>query len=466
MNTSTPPLTPFELIHNLMDDGTFVEIQGTLKETNVVTGYGKVNGRRVYTFAHNFEIKGGSIDPAHADKVINVMDMALNDGAPIVGFYHSVGARIQDGILALDGVGRLFNHHVKLSGRIPQISVIVGSCAGGAAYCPALTDFIFMIEEKSQLFVTGPKVIQAITGEQSTVEQLGGTRVHGMMSGVNHFESPNGEAAIDEVKRLLSYLPQNNRERSPRIVTSISPKYTNPASVVPEEKNKPYDIRKLIEKIIDNESFFEIQKNFAKNVLIGFGRFNGIACGIIANQPKYLAGTIDVDASEKIARFIRLCSSFNIPLIMLEDTVGFMPGVRQESKGLLRYGAEIVKAFVEASVPKITVIIRKAFGGAYIAFNSKALGATRVYAWSTAEIGVMGIDAAMNLLKKEQSQNFETLRTSLHRGMEANIDQAVSHGVIDEIIEPSETRQKLTEAIEEFRKSGRNQRGYQKEVLD
>ncbi|AFL99235.1 acetyl-CoA carboxylase, carboxyltransferase component (subunits alpha and beta) [Desulfitobacterium dehalogenans ATCC 51507] len=442
---------PLELIHKLMDEGTFVELQERMPETNVLTGLGKVNGRRVYAFAQNFETRGGSIDSAHANKIIAVMDMALNDGVPIVGFYHSVGARIQDGILALDAVGKLFNHHVKLSGKIPQISVIMGSCAGGAAYCPALTDFIFMIEEKSKLFVTGPKVVQAITGERSTAEELGGTKIHGKVSGVNHFESSDEESAIKDVRRLLSYLPQNHREKSPRMVSGISPKYSDPKNIVPVESNKPYDMLKLIEKIVDNESFIEIQKQYAKNTIIGFGRFNGIACGLIANQPKHLAGALDVDASEKIACFIRLCSNFNLPVILLEDTVGFMPGVRQESSGLLRYGADIVKAFAEASAPKITVIIRKAFGGAYIALNSKAIGATRVYAWTTAEIGVMGIGAAVNLLKKDSASS-ESLERSLSRGMEANLELALSHGVIDEVIEPYETRQKLIEAIEELRK--------------
>ncbi|WP_019849533.1 acyl-CoA carboxylase subunit beta [Desulfitobacterium sp. PCE1] len=442
---------PLELIHKLMDEGTFVELQERMPETNVLTGFGKVNGRRVYAFAQNFETRGGSIDSAHANKIIAVMDMALNEGVPIVGFYHSVGARIQDGILALDAVGKLFNHHVKLSGKIPQISVIIGSCAGGAAYCPALTDFIFMIEEKSKLFVTGPKVVQAITGERSTAEELGGTKIHGKVSGVNHFESSDEESAIKDVRRLLSYLPQNHREKSPRMVSGISPKYSDPKNIVPVESNKPYDMLKLIEKIVDNESFIEIQKQYAKNTIIGFGRFNGIACGLIANQPKHLAGALDVDASEKIACFIRLCSNFNLPVILLEDTVGFMPGVRQESSGLLRYGADIVKAFAEASAPKITVIIRKAFGGAYIALNSKAIGATRVYAWTTAEIGVMGIGAAVNLLKKDSASS-ESLERSLSRGMEANLELALSHGVIDEVIEPYETRQKLIEAIEELRK--------------
>ncbi|SHN87034.1 acyl-CoA carboxylase subunit beta [Desulfitobacterium chlororespirans] len=451
MEKDTVQVKLLELIHKLVDEGTFVELHESMAETNVLTGLGKVNGRRVYAFAQNFEIRGGSIDSAHADKIIAAMEMALNEGAPIVGFYHSVGARIHDGILALDAVGKLFNYHVKLSGKVPQISVIMGSCAGGAAYCPALTDFIVMIEEKSQLFVTGPKVVQAITGERATGEELGGTRIHGKVSGISHFEAPDEESALKEVRRLLSYLPQNHREKSPRMVSGISAKYSEPKNFVPAEANKPYDILKLIEKIVDNESFIEIQKQYAKNAIIGLGRFNGIACGVIANQPKYLAGALDVDASGKVASFIRLCSNFNLPIILLEDTVGFMPGVRQESSGLLRYGADIVKAFVEASVPKITVMIRKAFGGAYIALNSKAIGATRVYAWTNVEIGVMGIGAAVNLLKKDSASS-ESLERNLSRGMEGNLELALAHGVIDEVIEPYETRQKLIEALEEFRK--------------
>ena len=453
MNKDRYHLTPLELIQNLMDADSLIELQGAAKEANVVTGFGKVNGRRVYAFAHNFAVKGGSIDPSHAHKVISAMDMALREGVPIVGFYHSVGARIQDGILALDAVGKLFNYHVKLSGKVPQISVILGSCAGGAAYCPALTDFIFMIEEESQLFVTGPKVVRAITGEKSSVEELGGTEVHGKLSGISHFESSDAESAIVGVKKLLSYLPQNYKEKPPRLVSCISTVYTNPAGAVPVESNRPYDIAKVIVGVVDKGSFFEVQKNFAKNVVIGFARFNGISCGVLGNQPKHLAGTLDVDASEKITRFIRICAGFNLPIILFEDTVGFMPGVRQESKGLLRFGAEIVKAFAEASIPKITIIIRKAFGGAYIALNSKAIGATRVYAWSTAEIGVMGIGAALNLLHKESS-SAESLKRNLSQGMKANLEMALSSGVIDEVIEPCETRQKIIEAIEEFRKSG------------
>ncbi len=463
-------LTARERINALLDDGSFVEIDAFVTHRcnefgmdcveapgeGVVTGYGTVDGRLVYVYAQDFTVIGGSLGEMHAKKICKVMDMAAKMGAPIIGMNDSGGARIQEGIDALSGFGEIFYRNTLSSGVIPQISVIMGPCAGGAVYSPAITDFIFMVENTSQMFITGPQVISSVTGETVTSEELGGAATHTSKSGVAHFKAANDEECIAKIRKLLSYLPSNNLEEAPYEPSTdeINRLSENLSSIVPDEPNKAYDVKKVIAEIVDNADFFEVQENFAMNIVVGFARMNGQVVGIVANQPKVMAGSLDVNSSDKAARFVRFCDSFNIPLLTLTDVPGYFPGIEQEQNGIIRHGAKLLYAFSEATVPKINVILRKAYGGAYIAMNSKNLGADMVMAWPTAEIAVMGPDGAANIIfKKDIKESSDPVATrnekiQEYRNKFASPYEAAKRGYVDDVIEPDSTRPRIIAALE------------------
>lgn len=465
-------LTARERIDLLVDEGTFVELNPFIEHRctdfglagkngpgdGVVTGYGKVNGRPIYLFSQDFTVFGGALGEMHAKKIANVMDLAAKNGAPFVGLNDSGGARIQEGVVSLDGYGHIFYRNSIYSGVIPQISVIMGPCAGGAVYSPAITDFVFMVERTSQMFITGPKVIETVTGEKISAEDLGGARVHNSISGNAHFSSPSEVEVLAEVRKLLSYLPQNNEEKPPALYVPDEDDYRpDLTDIIPFDAVRPYDVRKVIEQVVDEESFMEVQKDFAKNIVIGLARIKGEVVGLICNQPKFMAGGLDIDSSDKASRFIRFCDSFNIPLITFEDVTGFFPGVKQEHGGIIRHGAKILYAYSEATVPKLTVILRKAYGGAYVALNSKSIGADLVYAWPNAEIAVMGPQGAANIIfarEIENSENPEATRAQKieeYREKFANPYVAASQGMVDDVIDPRDTRIKLIQALEIMR---------------
>jgi methylmalonyl-CoA decarboxylase alpha subunit len=463
-------LTARERINLLMDEGSFVELDAFVKhravdfgmsETDapadgVVTGYGTIDSRLVYVYSQDFTVMGGALGEMHAKKITKVMDMAVKMGAPIIGINDSGGARIQEGIDALSGFGNIFYRNTISSGVIPQISIIMGPCAGGAVYSPAITDFIFMVENTSQMFITGPQVIKAVTGEDVTFEELGGASAHNAVSGVAHFKSSNDEECLMQVKRLLSFLPSNNLSDPPvfECGDDLNRLSEKTAGIIPDNPNKAYDMRDVILEVVDSGDFLEVQESYAKNIITGFGRMNGKSVGIIANQPKILAGSIDVDSSDKAARFIRFCDSFNIPVITFVDTPGYLPGVSQEHSGIIRHGAKLLYAYSEATVPKITVITRKAYGGAYIAMCSKHLGADVVYAWPSAEIAVMGPEGAANIIFKKEikaSDNPDVKRQEMieeYRSKFSNPYIAASRGYVDDIIEPSATRPMIISALQ------------------
>jgi methylmalonyl-CoA decarboxylase alpha subunit len=463
-------LTARERIEKLLDKGSFVEIDAFVEhrciefdmaETKapgegVVTGYGTIDGRLVFVFAQDFTVIGGSLGEMHAAKICKVMDMAVKMGAPIIGLNDSGGARIQEGVDALKGYGDIFYRNTLASGVIPQISVILGPCAGGAVYSPALTDFVFMVSGTSKMFITGPQVIKAVTGEDVSPEDLGGARAHNQTSGVAHFMSQSEQECFDQIKKLLSYIPSNNLEDAPYKETGDSPDKIIPElnQTVPVDPNKPYDIKEIIKNVVDDGDFFEVQPLFAQNIITGFARLAGHSVGILANQPKHLAGCLDINASDKAARFVRFCDAFNIPLITFTDTPGYLPGVAQEHGGIIRHGAKLLYAYSEATVPKITVIVRKAYGGAYIAMCSKHLGADQVFAWPTAEIAVMGPEGAANIIfRKEIEESSDPISTRTqkieeYRDKFANPYQAAKRGYVDDVIEPSATRVRLISALE------------------
>jgi propionyl-CoA carboxylase beta chain len=466
-------LTARERIDLFLDEGTFVELNPFIEHraTNfgmdkvegpgegVVTGYGKVNGRLVFIFSQDFTVFGGALGEMHALKIARVMDLAAKNGAPIIGFNDSGGARIQEGVESLDGYGHIFYRNSIYSGVVPQISVILGPCAGGAVYSPAITDFVCMVEKTSQMFITGPKVIEAVTGEKISSEDLGGAKVHASVSGNAHFTAPTEPEMLEQVRRLLSFLPQSSAEKPPVVPPAeIDDGWDDElAEIVPIASTKVYDVRKVIYKVVDGGDFLEVQPDFAKNIVVGFGRIDGHSVGIVANQPKFMAGGLDINSSDKLARFVRFCDSFNIPVITFEDVSGFFPGVNQEHGGIIRHGAKILYAYSEATVPKITVILRKAFGGAYVALNSKAIGADVVYAWPNAEIAVMGAEGAANIIfarEIEQSEDPGATRQAKieeYRERFANPYVAASRGMVDDVIDPRETRKKLREALEMLR---------------
>jgi len=462
--------TARERIDLLFDEDSFVEIDSFVESRSiefdmqkkkipgdgVVTGYGTVNGRLVYVSSQDFTVIGGSLGEMHAKKITKVMDMAIKMGAPFISINDSGGARIEEGIDSLSGFGDIFYRNTLASGVIPQISVIMGPCAGGAVYSPAITDFVFMVEKTSQMFITGPQVIKAVTGEDVTFEELGGADTHNRVSGVAHFKSSSEEECIDEIKRLLSFLPDNNLDYVPvyEYNGSLNEMDHSLDEIVPDSQSKPYDMIDVIEKLVDNGDFLEVQKEFAKNIVIGFGRLNGKTIGIIANQPKYMAGVLDVNSADKAARFIRFCDAFNISILTLTDVPGYLPGVGQEHSGVIRHGAKLLYSFSEATVPKVNVIIRKAYGGAYIAMNSKHLGADMVFAWPTAEVAVMGADGAANIIfRKEIKESDDPVQTRTAKIKEygdkfSNPYVAAARGYVDDVIEPCATRIRLISAFE------------------
>ncbi|MFA5524326.1 MAG: carboxyl transferase domain-containing protein [Tissierellales bacterium] len=462
--------TARERLALLFDEGSFVEIDAFVEHrcTNfgmentkapgegVVSGYGTVNGRLVYAYAQDFTVIGGSLGEMHAAKIIKVQKMALKMGAPIVGINDSGGARIQEGVDALSGYGNIFYNNIISSGVIPQISVILGPCAGGASYSPALTDFILMVENTSKMFITGPQVIKTVTGEDVSAESLGGAMAHNKISGVAHFAEKTEEECFGTIKRLLSFLPSNNIEDAPAFNTGddLNRLEEKLNDIIPDNPNKPYDIKEIIESLADNGDFLEVQPYFAPNIVTGFLRINGRSVGVIANQPKSLAGCLNINASDKAARFIRTCDSFNVPLLTLVDVPGFLPGTDQEYGGIIRHGAKMLFAYGEATVPKVTVILRKAYGGAYIAMCSADLKADMVLAWPTAEIAVMGPEGAANIIfkndieKAKDPAKVRTEKVAEYRDTVSNPYTAAARGYVDDVIEPATTRQRIISAFD------------------
>ena len=459
-------LTARERVTLLLDEGSFQEIGAFVEHTStsfgldkkkfpgdgVITGFGTVHGRLIYVFSQDFTVLGGSLSKTHADKICRIMDLAVQNGAPLIGLNDSGGARIQEGVVSLAGYADIFFRNTRASGVIPQLSVIMGPCAGGAVYSPALTDFVFMVEDTSYMFVTGPNVVKTVTHEDVTSEDLGGAKAHAEKSGVNHFTSANDVEVIKQVRDILTYMPQNAEELAPKTTQFEYTPAKNKAiqSVLPDNINSPYDIRKVIDSLIDDNSFREVHVDFAKNIVVGFARIEGRTIGVVANQPAALAGVLDIDSSRKGARFVRFCDAFNIPLLVVEDVPGFLPGTDQEWRGIISHGAKLLYAFAEATVPRITVITRKAYGGAFDVMNSKSIGADLNYAWPTAEIAVMGAKGAAEIIFKREiaeSENPEAKwkeKEAEYADMFANPYRAAERGIIDEVILPEETRAKLT----------------------
>ncbi|WP_067728151.1 acyl-CoA carboxylase subunit beta [Oceanobacillus damuensis] len=464
-------MTARERIDYLLDARTFVELNPFIETRvtdfdmsnngngeGVVTGYGKINGKSVYLFAQDFTVYGGALGEMHGKKIAAAMDLAAKNGFPFIGLNDSGGAKIQEGVSSLDGYGHVFYRNSIYSGVIPQISVIMGPSAGGAVYSPAITDFVIMVEKTSQMFITGPKVIETVTGEKISSEDLGGAHIHNSKSGNAHFQANSEEDALDTVRQLIDYLPANHNEKSDKLPYKPEPELRPElADLVPFNAIKPYDVKNVIEQVVDRDSFLEIQRKFAKNIVVGFARIKGETIGLVCNQPKYLAGGLDIDSSDKAARFIRFCDSFNVPIITFEDVTGFFPGVKQEHAGIIRHGAKILYAYSEATVPKITVITRKAYGGAYVALNSKSIGADLVYAWPNAEIAVMGPEGAVNIIYAKEiaeSDNPEQLRQEkidTYREKFANPYVAAGLGMVDDVIDPRKTRIKLIQSLEMLR---------------
>lgn len=460
-------LTARERLEILLDKDSFVEFDRFMVHRcsnfgmedkkipgdGVVTGWGKIDGRQVYVFAQDFTVFGGSLGEAFAEKICKIMDLALRNGKPVIGLNDSGGARIQEGVVSLAGYAEIFYRNVQSSGVIPQISAILGPCAGGAVYSPAITDFIFMVEKTSHMFITGPDVVKAVTGEEISFDELGGADTHASISGVTHFKSPSEEECLNQIRYLMSFLPSNNLDDAPVIETNdpIDRDVSALNDMVPENPNRPYDMLDIITEICDNNDFFEVHESYAKNMIVGFGRLNGQSVGIVANQPKELAGTLDISASLKGARFVRFCDAFNIPLITFVDVPGFLPGKSQEHGGIITHGAKLLYAYAEATVPKITIITRKAYGGAYDVMCSKHIRADINYSWPGAEIAVMGTQGAVSIIfRKELSKDINQKDKLVEEYKEkfANPYIAAERGYVDDVIEPSETRKRLIEALE------------------
>jgi len=458
-------LTARERMSLLFDPGSFQELDqlvvhrstdfGMEKQIipgdGVVTGYGMIGGRLVYAFAQDFTVFGGSLSETHAGKIVKVMDLAMKNGAPMIGLNDSGGARIQEGVVSLGGYADIFLRNTLASGVIPQISAIMGPCAGGAVYSPAITDFILMVKKTSYMFVTGPDVIKTVTHEEVTKEKLGGAMTHNQTSGVAHFAAESDEDCLATIRELIAYLPSNNMEDAPRVKSTDDINRIDPAldTIIPENPNQPYEIRDIVKSIADNGEFLEVHQHFARNLVVGFVRFDGAPVGIVANQPSYLAGVLDINASRKGARFVRFCDAFNIPLLVLEDVPGFLPGTEQEYGGIIIHGAKLLYALAEATVPKITVITRKAYGGAYCVMNSKHIRADMNFAYPTAEIAVMGAEGAVNILYKREMEKAEDPAAARAQKIDeyktkfANPYIAAERGYVDEIIEPRFTRRKV-----------------------
>ena len=463
-------LTPRERMDLLMDEGTFQELDAfvTHRSTDfgledrkflgdaVVTGYGMVDGRQIFAYAQDFTVLGGSLSEVVGQKICKIMDLAGKSGCPVIGLNDSGGARIQEGANSLAAYGDIFLRNTLYSGVIPQISVILGPSAGGAVYSPAITDFIFMVKGTGQMYITGPDVVKAVTGADVTHEELGGADSHASLSGVAHFVYENEEQCIDAVRRLLGFLPSNNLEESPVAITGASKTLADEELryLIPDEANRPYDVRDIIDRIIDEQDFLEVQARFAPNIVVGFGRFDGRTTGVIANQPAYLAGVLDINASSKAARFVRFCDCFNIPLVTLVDVPGFMPGVDQEYGGIIRHGAKLIFAYAEATVPKICVITRKAYGGAYIVMSSKHLRSDINLAWPGSEIAVMGPEGAVNIIYREElnsSDDADSLRSQLIQDYQDRFTNpyiAANRGYLDDVIDPAETRPNIIKGLE------------------
>lgn len=466
-------LTARERIEMLLDQDSFNETDmfvthrasGFGMEKNhpltdgVVTGWGKIDGRLVYVYAQDFTILGGSLGESHGKKIAKLMDMAYRNGAPLIGINDSGGARIQEGVDSLAAYGEIFQRNVRASGIIPQISVILGPCAGGAVYSPAVTDFIFMSEKNAYMFVTGPEVVKAVTREVIDISALGGASVHFFKSGVAHFVAPDEEAVLAQVHQLLAYLPSNNLTPPPYVAPNDDPQRLVPelAELVPLEPNRPYDIHRVIEAISDDGEFLEVQAGYANNLVVGFARLDGFPVGIVANEPDYLAGVLDINSSDKAARFIRFCDAFHLPLVTLIDTPGFLPGSEQESGGLIRHGAKLLYAYAEATVPKVSVILRKAYGGAYIVMSSKHLSGDLNFAWPNAEIAVMGPEGAVQIVYRKELATAEDAvaareqKTLEYRKELANPYIAAARGYLDDIIDPGDTRVRLIASLEALR---------------
>jgi propionyl-CoA carboxylase beta chain len=457
-------LTARERVEILLDPGTFVEQdkfmthrctdfdmeKNKISGDGVVTGYGKIDGRLVYVFAQDFTVFGGSLSRANADKIAKVMDLAMRMGAPVIGLNDSGGARIQEGVESLAGYADIFYRNVMASGVIPQISAILGPCAGGAVYSPAMTDYIIMAKDSSYMFVTGPDVIKAVTHEEVTKEDLGGAMTHNSKSGVAHLIAENDEQALMMIRELLSYLPSNNMEDPPILSTidDIHREDEGLQTLIPEDPNKPYDMKALITMVVDNNNFFEIQPHYALNIVVGFARLDGRPVGIVANNPAHLAGVLDISSAIKGARFVRFCDAFNIPIITFVDVPGFLPGTNQEFGGIIKHGAKLLYAFCEATVPKITVITRKAYGGAYDVMSSKHIGADVNFAYPTAEIAVMGPEGAVNILYKNLDPETRKTKVDEYKATFASPYKAAELGYVDEIIYPKQTRFKLIQSLE------------------
>jgi acetyl-CoA carboxylase carboxyltransferase component len=462
-------LTARERIERLLDPGSFAELdmfvehrchdlgmdKRQLPGEGVVTGYGSIDGRKVFIFAQDFTVMGGSLGEMHARKICKVMDLAAKVGAPLIGINDSGGARIQEGVDALSGYGQIFYRNTISSGVIPQISVIMGPCAGGAVYSPALTDFVFMVQG-ANMFITGPQVIKAVTGEDVSADELGGAATHNRVSGVAHFMYDAEDDCFMAIRKLLSYLPGNNLEDPPVSACSEAVAGANlqMREIVPPESNRAYDMRHVITGFVDDADFFEVHQHFAMNIIVGFARLGGRPIGIIANQPRVAAGCLDINASDKAARFIRFCDAFNVPIVNLVDVPGFLPGVNQETGGIIRHGAKMLYAYSEATVPKITLIVRKAYGGAYLAMCSRDLGADAVFAWPGAEIAVMGPDGAANIIFRREIEAAENPgearkeKIEDYRSKFANPFVAAARGFVDDVIDPAETRVKLVGALD------------------
>jgi propionyl-CoA carboxylase beta chain len=461
-------LTARERIHFLLDEGSFEELGRLVTHRStlfgldkqvfygdgVVTGYGTINGRPVYVFAQDFTVLGGSLAEAHAEKIVRIMDLAMRNGVPVIGLNDSGGARIQEGVVSLGGYADIFYRNVQSSGVVPQISAILGPCAGGAVYSPALTDFVMMVENTSYMFVTGPNVVKTVTHEDVTSEDLGGASTHATKSGVTHFTFENEIACITGIKTLLSYIPQNCEDDAPSVpYTPGNEKRPKLNTMVPDNANQPYDMRDIINEVIDEGSWFEVHKDFAENIVVGFARLAGKSLGIVANQPAYLAGVLDIKSSQKGARFVRFCDSFNIPLLVFEDVPGFLPGTDQEWNAIITNGAKLLYAFSEATVPRVTVITRKAYGGAYDVMNSKHIGADINYAWPTAEIAVMGAKGAAEIIFRAEILASDNPEAKLAEKEKEYADEfanpfgAAARGYIDEVLIPENTRAKLIRAF-------------------
>ena len=463
-------LTARERVELLLDPNTFQEIdsfvthriydfgmeKNRIMGDGVITGFGKINGRPTYVFSQDFTVFGGTLSLAHAEKICKVMDMAKKMGIPLIGLNDSGGARIQEGVVSLAGYAEVFWRNVQVSGVIPQISAVMGPCAGGAVYSPAMTDFIFMVDKTSYMFITGPDVVRTVTHEDVTFDGLGGAHIHAEKSGVAHFLEENDEACLDEIRRLFDYLPLNNMEDPPRIKSSDNPDRMDEElnHIIPENPNQPYEMKEVIQRIVDEGSFFEVHKHYAQNIIVGFARLDGRVIGIVAQEPSVLAGCLDIDASIKGARFIRFCDAFNIPIIVFEDVPGFLPGVTQEHGGIIKHGAKLLYALCEATVPRITVVTRKSYGGAYCVLSSKQIRGDLNFAWPTAEIAVMGPEGAINIIYRRELKNAkdpEALRKKLvdeYREKFANPYVAAARGYIDDVIEPKETRPKLITGLD------------------